>query len=138
VENDHFKYSKRQIVTKWIREDDPDPEDRLNGVWELPELNTTDLGRALEDFEHRNVAADVRNLDRARYKLMQSGPFSDRYDREYEERQRPRTKAEEGRLGRLLMAPEVGVYQSWCEHLTMTKEELGRWYFDTRRYCGYG
>lgn len=136
-ETDHFKYSKRKIVTKWVREDDPDPNDGTNGAWEFPELNSTDLARALEDFERRDVAKDVRELDRARYCLMRTGRHSDRFDREFEERQRPRTRAEEGRHGNLLMAPEVGMYQEWREHLTMSKEELRWWGFDTRRYCGY-
>ena len=68
---------------------------------------------------------------------MRTGRYADRFDRELEERQRPRTKAEQARYGNLLMAPEVGIYQAWCEHLTMSKEELKWWWFDIRRYCGY-
>jgi hypothetical protein len=130
-ETDHFKKEKRHIITKWLRED----EDEENPPFTL---NTTDLSRALEDFDGKNITHDARQLDRLRRRLMRSGPVNERWDREFEERQRPRTRAMMGKHGSKLYAPAVGAYAAYAVKYTLSEEDLKWWSFDTRRYCSFG
>lgn len=132
AERDHFKRAKLHTMRKWLREEEL-PADDSEILY-----NTTDVPRALEAFDERNIAHTARSLDRLRCRAMNSGPLHLRWDRELDERQRHKTSAEQGRHGHRLMAPEVGAYDLWLVGTTLNDEESKWWGFPHQRYCGFG
>jgi hypothetical protein len=69
---------------------------------------------------------------------MYRGPVENRWDREFDERQRNKTPSEFGRLGFTLLAPEVGAYEWFLKGEALTGDDRHWFYFPTRRYCGQG
>jgi hypothetical protein len=132
IERDHYKREKQQIMRLWLIEEDFTDED-TEAVY-----NTTDVARALEAFDGRNIARTARTLDRVRRRDMTRGPVHLRWDRELDERQRHKTSAEKSRHGYRLMAPEVGAYDDWLVGTTLNEEEIKWWGFPHQRYCGFG
>lgn len=74
---DHYKNKKRAIIKAWLM------DDNNRGHW-----NTTDLRKAIEDYELLGIEEMAAALDEHRK--------NDVYDRETQERQRPITDAERG------------------------------------------
>jgi len=124
AETDHYKNIKRDIIRRWL-EDEEGP-------------NITDLARALEDFEEKNVASDIEALDERRFKHMHRLAPELCYDREYDERQNELTRAELGRLGLKNIAPQVGQYEQWLEEQKKDDEDKQWTWFRSDRVFGHG
>lgn len=105
-EADHYKAQKRRIVKRWLREEERDPyTDEIVATW-----NTTNLGKAIEDFHLKEIEVMAQCLDDQRASDMTRG--RDPYDRETQERQRPYTEKEtRGRRGFYLRSPDVNAWK---------------------------
>ena len=67
--------------------------------------------------------------------------MNNRWDREFDERQRDKTRSEKAKLGYMLLAPEVGAYEWWLKGQAIKKHNPEEWnwfYFPEKRYCGQG
>lgn len=126
-ETDHYKTEKRRIVKQWLREDDG-----TTVTW-----NTTDLHKAIEDYELNNIEQMAADLDELRQKEMTQGP--DAYDKETQERQRPLTEREaRGKRGGHLRSPDVNSWKSE-EYAYLYDHENYKWIFQFHnKYDGHG
>jgi hypothetical protein len=97
-EIDHYKLWKRTILRTWLNTDDG-PIDRVFDV----EVNTTDLRKAIGDFEDRDIIGGGRLIDSLRARdFHQMG-----IDREFMEMQVPLSTEEKGRLGYRRRSPDI-------------------------------
>jgi hypothetical protein len=100
-EKDHYKGKKRGVIEHWLRE--KNHEASGEPVW-----NDTNMPKALEDFTERKVVLKARDIDRRRYcAMMHPLRPEDALDREYDERQVPLNRYENGRLGMKNRSPTV-------------------------------
>lgn len=100
--------------------------------------NTSDIQLAIADFMNKDIMRAAHALDHMRYKLMHRVETEMRWDREFKEQQRKKTREELGRKGYLRMAPEVGAYEEYLVGDMLNEEQLKWWSFQHERYCGFG
>ncbi|KAH6669417.1 hypothetical protein B0J14DRAFT_703371 [Halenospora varia] len=90
-EEDHYKVDKRNMIGRWLCDD------------ETGEYNKNDLTRAIEEFDEKDILRDAQDLDDERlFHIMRYG-----YDKETEERQKPRNRAELAKHGDKKRSPLV-------------------------------
>jgi hypothetical protein len=128
-EQDHYKTEKRRLIKEWLIEHD---EIANTATW-----NTTDLSKALEDYEFHNIEQMAANLDQQRY--MEKTYGSDPYDKETQERQKPRTARElNNRRGNPLRSPDV-VKSKAEEKAYFANDDSYKWHFEFHnKYDGHG
>ncbi|KAH8597565.1 hypothetical protein B0O99DRAFT_78860 [Bisporella sp. PMI_857] len=123
-EDDHFKLRKRSIMQDWL--------------FDGEEWNITNLPKALEDFEKRDILSNAWWLDDQRRKQYCFAHPDDRYDPEYEERQRPWTRGEQTKLGRIIRAPFVTEADADLKQMKLNTYEWNRME-ETRKWAhGHG
>lgn len=101
-------------------------------------MNTNEHQRALTDFDEKGIMQYVKELDDLRHSYLHYGPARDRYDPEYNERQREFTPAELGRLGLKNQAPVIQDEQQWLDLQKMSPEERQWSSINTDRLWGHG
>ncbi|KAH8679834.1 hypothetical protein BGZ60DRAFT_554388 [Tricladium varicosporioides] len=90
-EADHYKVEKRNMIGRWLCDD------------ETGEYNKTDLTKAIEEFDEKDILRDAQDIDDKRlFYIMRYG-----YDKETEERQKPRNQAELAKHGDKKRSPLV-------------------------------
>lgn len=119
-ERDHFKHPKREIMRRWI----------YDGI----EANTYDLPKLLSDYDEKEVHFYAMRLNEIRYQsTVRLG-----YDKEFEDRQRPPSREEKGRLGIKYLSPTYEWKINFERYCKMTPEEKEWAGIDMSRLYGHG